>query len=1185
MKPHSRLLTCLLALLLPALAVAQVTPDKAIATMKVADDLQIELFAAEPMLINPTSIDVDHKGRVWVCEAVNYRRINFNRPILRPEGDRIVVLEDTTGTGKADKSHVFYQGKEIIAPLGVAVAPYPDGKGQRVFVCQSPDILVFEDKEGRLKADGPPKKFLSGFGGFDHDHGVHGIFIGPDGKLWFTVGDTGVHGLQSSDGKGRKWNSNDTDCRAGTVWRCDIDGRNLELIAHNFRNNYQACVDSFGTVFLSDNDDDGNQQTRICFVMPGGDYGYHPRGPGQTHWHEEQPGVVPKILRTGFGSPTGIRVYEGDLLPKRFKGELIHADAGPREFRAFHLTPNGAGYDCAKEILVTSSDTWFRLSDVCVAPDGSVFLADWYDPGVGGHGMGDWTRGRIYRVTPKGHKGYKVPEVKLDTREGILAALGSPCRATMALAIAKLHRMKPEEAIEILKPSAPPADNAVLHARIVRQVSTILPSEDWRSDVIDLYRSNPDERLRQLAIRIIQDHFTPENPDWPKITSGLVAVINQEPSAALRREFALLIRNGPADLVKPAFYALAEKYDGKDRFYLNTLGIAAGKEPTRRAALLADFGKHFPDLDDKTLDLVFELRPPGTAALIEKNLGDDKQPAVRRARMVDILAAADDKDAGLLVVRLLRTPLLPEVRERVLANLRLYLPGKWQALRLSSELTQTISDLLRPDGDHTTALLLIAASGRVDLVGRVEPRPWAANEPLPNRRVAIETLGKLPGKEAVAALERLDTVEPAALRADAVRSLALHLGGKADQPDATLALTALQKRVLDKQAAADLRQAALEAIAGTRPGASWLLDANGKGEFPDELKGEAGRLLRNSPYPDLRNKAVIAFPTSPRLDLKKLPPIPVLAARKGDVARGKAVLANSVTANTQCLKCHMVQGVGGQIGPDLSLIGKKASRENLYESLLIPSKAIADQYIQWQIETKKGVTLLGLVVEETPESVLLRDANGKDTRVARKDIETRTRSPLSIMPEDICSHLSEQELTDLVEYMLTLKTAVLGLDYWHIVGPFDNGTDDKGLDEVFPPEKTVDLQGKYDGKTGKVAWRTVRPDLKGYVDLRALYGDQGDDIVSYLYREIESPVDQEATIMLGHDDGCKLWINGKQVYLSRDHVAARPDQARVSVKLTKGVNRILFKINNGQGEHGFYFTVLTEEELKRLTSK
>src|SRR5205814_5543183 len=118
---------------------------------------------------------------------------------------------------------------------------------------------------------------------------------------YFSVGDQGVSGLKDKNGK--VWTTNQTDCRAGTVWRCDLDGSNLEFIAHNFRNPYEPCVDSFGNVFISDNDDDGNQQTRICHVLPGGNYGYHPRGPGQSHWHEEQPGVVHKILRTGFGSP------------------------------------------------------------------------------------------------------------------------------------------------------------------------------------------------------------------------------------------------------------------------------------------------------------------------------------------------------------------------------------------------------------------------------------------------------------------------------------------------------------------------------------------------------------------------------------------------------------------------------------------------------------------------------------------------------------------------------------------------------------------------------------------------------------------------------------------------------------------------------------------------------------------
>src|SRR5262249_42956132 len=241
--------------------------DEALSTFKVADGLEMSLFASEPMFVNPTSIDVDHKGRVWVCEPVNSRSPSHGRKDKkgkriprRPEGDRILILEDTKGTGKADKVTVFYQSPELLAPLGIAVAPDPKGPGCKVYVCQSPDILVVEDKDGDGKADGPPKKLLTGFRGYDHDHGVHGIFIGPDNKLYFTVGDAGVQNLQSSDGKGRKWTSNSTDCRAGTVWRCDLDGKNLELLAHNFRNNYQAGVDSFGTIFLSDNDDTGNQQ-------------------------------------------------------------------------------------------------------------------------------------------------------------------------------------------------------------------------------------------------------------------------------------------------------------------------------------------------------------------------------------------------------------------------------------------------------------------------------------------------------------------------------------------------------------------------------------------------------------------------------------------------------------------------------------------------------------------------------------------------------------------------------------------------------------------------------------------------------------------------------------------------------------------------------------------------------------
>jgi putative heme-binding domain-containing protein len=263
------------------------------------------------------------------------------------------------------------------------------------------------------------------------------------------------------------------------------------------------------------------------------------------------------------------------------------------------------------------------------------------------------------------------------------------------------------------------------------------------------------------------------------------------------------------------------------------------------------------------------------------------------------------------------------------------------------------------------------------------------------------------------------------------------------------------------------------------------------------------------------------------------------------------------------------------------MIGKKASRENLIESILYPSKAIADQYISWNIETNRGLTISGLLVEEKAgDYVVLRDANGKDTKIPIKEIAERTKSPNSLMPNDIVVFMSEAELLDVVEYLATLKTPSLTPDLWHILGPFDNGSAREGLEKAFPPEKGVDLKANYDGKGGKIGWRTIKAGAGNYYDLQAFHGTSSPQSVSYVYREIESPIDQEATVLLGSDDGCKLWVNGQLAFTTNVTRAAAPEQDTVKIKLKKGRNAILFKIDNGDGPHGFYFTLESPEELK-----
>ncbi len=1015
-----------------SVAQAQVPPEKAVSTFSVADGLEISLWASEPLFVNPTCIDIDHKGRVWVCESVNYRDTLHHRPLRRPAGDRIVILEDSRGTGKADKTTTFYQSKELLAPLGIAVAKDPVGPGYKVFVCQSPDILVFEDKDGDGHADGPPKKLFSGFGGVDHDHGVHGILIGPDGKLYFSVGDQGVQDLQSSDKKGRKWTTNNTDCQAGTIWRCDLDGKNLELIAHNFRNEYEPCVDSFGTIFVSDNDDDGNEQTRICYVMPGGNYGYWPRGPGESHWHEEQPGVVPKILRTYFGSPTGMCVYEGTLLPKKYWGQLLHTDAGPRHVRCYHLKPKGAGYDVEREDMVTSSDTWFRPSDICVAPDGSVFVSDWYDPGVGGHGMGDMSRGRIYRLAPEGSKP-SVPKVDLETTLGIVRALASPALSVRHMAFQKIRSLDKKRRAEFTKAAliayhfgktqAVRNEQLWLLARLFWAAPDTTPDSHLMGINANSTLHKPEwEDLSLQGIRQLGARY-PDLAQAPDVVRNKLLQDSTGARTPIRRELLLSLQSTDPAFAREIILPLASLHDGKDRFYLEALGIAVGHhDQKRREIILADFDQHFPEWNDKVADLVWELRPPSVMPTLPKRLTDAKLTPAQRARIVDILAASDDKDAGKSLLKVLESDVPAEVRERVFANLKLFLPGKWRDLRKSAELTGTIKSLLARAETRATGLGLIAAAEHQGSLADVTVLVKDNKQPVEVLRAAARTLGTLPSDESVEALSWLLKEGPKETRPDTLQALGQLARGTKDKAGKEAALEVLETLVVLVYTPRDMRQGALEALATTREGAIWLLELHAKRKLPQAVKVEAGRLLRNSPFPDLQKKALMAFPPPRKLDPKKLPSITDLAVRRGDADRGKQLVAASIKNDTQCLKCHTIRGIGGNVGPDLSTIGQKASRENLLESILLPSKAIADQYLTWVIETKKGVVVTGLLVEDTADHVTLRDANAKDTTIDKKDIESRSKSQTSLMPSDLLAYMTEDDLVDMVEYLLSLKT-------------------------------------------------------------------------------------------------------------------------------------------------------------------
>ncbi|MDB6070409.1 MAG: hypothetical protein JWL81_1580 [Verrucomicrobiales bacterium] len=605
-------------------------PAAALAGLTPGDGLKAETYAAEPMLLSPSSIDVDHLGRVWVAEIVNYR----SHAGKRPAGDRILVLEDTNKDGKADKQTVFYESPDIISPHGVTVL------GNNVIVSASGKVFVLTDENGDLKADRSEVLF-SGVHGAQHDHSIHAFHFGPDGKYYFNFGNEGTE-LKDKDGKpvvdkvGNTIVSKRQPYQEGMIFRCDPDGSNVETLAWNFRNNWELAVDSFGALWQSDNDDDGNQSVRINQVMPYGNYGFKDELTGahwakgdaknqaeivSRHWHQTDPGVSPNLLNTGAGSPTGIVVYEGELLPPVFHHQMIHCDAGPNIVRAYPVTRQGAGYTATTvKVLEGTGDRWFRPSDVSVAPDGSLIIADWYDPGVGGHAMGDLDRGRIYRVTPEKHNGYQNPAFDTATADGAIAALSSPNEEARYLGYTALIAMgeKAVPALEALSASPKPH----LQARAL----WILARLPGKADAaLQRAFASPDENLRATGLRI--------GLELGREPAALVAPLVKDPSAYVRREAAIALRFSKSVEMPALWAALAAQHDGTDRWYVEALGIGAD---LNWDACLAAYLKVLPAPETTAggRDVIWRSRAKETAAHLAKIVKGDTIPEAEKDRFM-----------------------------------------------------------------------------------------------------------------------------------------------------------------------------------------------------------------------------------------------------------------------------------------------------------------------------------------------------------------------------------------------------------------------------------------------------------------------------------------------------------------------------------------------------------------------
>jgi len=994
---------CLSAAVAPA---AEAPATGGPAALVAPADLAVELFAAEPLLLSPSDIDVDARGRVWVCEVTNYR----GKKDTRPAGDRILVLEDTDGDGKADKQTVFHQGRDVDSALGICVIG--EGPGRKVIVSVAPDVFVFHDDDGDLKADRRESLFTK-TGQPQHDHSVHAFVVGPDGRWYFNFGNTGkaVHdkdGTAVKDRFGHVVNDSGKPYRQGMVFRCRPDGTDFEVLGNNFRNNYEVAIDAFGDLWQSDNDDDGNKGVRINWVMEGGNFGYVDELTGAgwqsprtnleaeiplRHWHQNDPGVVPNLLLTGGGSPCGICVYEGTLLPERFQGALVHCDAGPNVVRAYHVKPSGAGYAATSATIIDgAADRWFRPSDVCVAPDGSLIVADWYDPGVGGHGMGDVEKGRIYRIAPKDSK-WTVPAVDLGSVAGAVAALASPNHCTRATALERLAK-EPEAAAAALEGAlAKPNDDR--HAARMAWALGMLPGRGPATVQALLAANAPAMRIVGLRMaRLVKGDVI-----------GAVEKLVNDPSAAVRRECAIALKGLEGERADRAWAELAARHTAGDRWETEALGIGADRLWDGR--LEAWLAKTSGSKDGAGREIIWRSRGTKSAALQCLLIVDAN---VTTAESLALLRALDFQDRA-RVAEAVRDALTHVERRHFGGDekLRVILPE----LVLRLEPGDAADPALAKAIDEAAGFVagtqqFVEIARRFKLGGRAgELARLAAGDAAPETvrsaaaAAAIDLGGEKAVREAVAAGD-----------ADAARLVAA-LGASGHGKGSEI----LAGLLVDANASAELRAQAVRGLARSQAGARKLVEMAKDGRLTGVLPQVAAVSIAAGPWGDVRQAAADVLPMPKAKGGEKMPPVAELVKRKGDPQQGRELFAGAGT----CAKCHVVNGEGKGVGPNLSGVGAKLSREALYESVLAPSAAISHSYETWTAVCTDGRSLTGMLISRTPQEVVIRGADAVDVTIPAREVEDLVKQPVSLMPADLAATLTADELVHVVTWMETLR--------------------------------------------------------------------------------------------------------------------------------------------------------------------
>ena len=949
-------------------------PEEARARMVVPSGFHVELFASEPLVRQPLTLTFDERGRAWVIEYLQYPvpaglkpvtvdqylRTEYDRvpepPPRGPRGaDRVKILEDTDGDGKADKETIFVEGLNLASGLAI-------GHGG-VFVGQAPYLLFYPDRNKDDKPDGDPEVLLSGFGLQDAHATMNSMQFGPDGWLYGAQGSTvtaRVRGLEFQQG----------------IWRYHPRTRKFELFAEGGGNTWGLDFDKAGNAFGSSN---GGYIT--FHMVQGGNYlkGFAKHGPlhnpNSFGYFDAIAYPPPKL--GGHVTPGGI-IYKAEAFPEEYRGAFIGGNLLSNAVYWHPLAPKGSTFSGKYGgTLIDARDTWFRPIDLQVGPDGCVYVVDWYDKRASHLDPRDnWdkTNGRIYRVVYGDRKKVAPFDLSKQSSDELVALRESKNDWYAAEARRLLAERRDASVVPRLKALLAQDRDEVVALRDLWALNACTGLED--STALGLL-DHPLAGVRRWTVRLLGDDARMN----PSLRASLVNLAASEPDALVRSQLAASCQRwGSGDSLAILAKLIRRDEDRSDTQIPLMLWWAIERQ--LRA-------------DREGVVRLFEEEGVQTSAIGRGVLLE------RVARVLALLGA--DADCA----RLLAAAPGDEQKAAIVSGMEKGLEGRRLA-SVPAALTEAVDTLWRKPNPDLTLIRFATRLGK--------PEAFAtALQKLRDRRMAkadrvalAEIVGQMARPEGLPVLLTLaDEDDSLAILPDVLSAL-----GNYRAPSVADRLLARYPRL-----PAPARDRVLSLLCTRPEWAARVLNAMSKKTIsPLDLRALQANQIAALGDAKLIGRLEevwgrVPGPGSPE-KLRRVAEVRgyLVEGDKGKAERGAPVFKE------QCAVCHKLFNDGESIGPDLTG-AERGNQEFLLTSLVDPSATIRKEYQAQSVALTDGRVLNGLVLEETGKTITLIDSNRQKTVIPRDQIEAMKPSSISLMPEGMLDKLPEDKVRDLIRYL------------------------------------------------------------------------------------------------------------------------------------------------------------------------